>query len=231
MPSTNTAAPCLPNFFTEAKGPKGTTDVCKLQALYDGALGARGIYELRSYIGQETLFDNNTYTITSTYHYSGLLTMYTTHPTAFKSSTNPIEYRMTQLRSFAMTDAPDTFQQGAGALRNTRDWAKEKREELITAANGKTLDPGQSSLVSSTDSFVLLSSNEATHPKSETSADELALDVGTFTGSSHRTPVRAHTNLPPNVSLNRQSRKASQVSKRPSRRLEASQVIYREPRL
>ncbi len=231
VPSTNTAAPCLPNFFTEAKGPKGTTDVCKLQALYDGALGARGIHELRSYIGQETLFDNNTYTITSTYHHSGLLTMYTTHPTASESPTNPIEYRMTQLRSFAMTDAPDTFRQGAGALRNARDWAKEKREELITAANGKTLDPGQSSLVSSTDSSVSLSSNEATHPESETSADELALDVGTFTGSSHRTPVRAHTNLPPNVSLNRQSRKASQVSKRPSRRPEASQVIYREPRL
>ncbi len=78
-----------------------------------------------------------------------------------------------------MTDAPDTFRQEAGALRNVRDWAKEKREELITAANGKALDPGQSSLVSSTDSFVS-SSNEATHPESETSADELALDVGTF---------------------------------------------------
>ena len=231
VPSTNTAAPCLANFFTEAKGPKGTTDVCKLQALYDGALGARGVHELRSYIGQETLFDNNTYTITSTYHHSGLLTMYTTHPTASESPTNPIEYRMTQLRSFAMTDATDTFRQGAGALRNARDWAKEKREELIIAANGKALAPGQSSLVSSTDSFISLSSNEATHPESETSTDELALDVGTFASSSHRTPVRAQTNLPPKVSPNRQSMKASQVKKRPSRRPEASQVIYREPRL
>ena len=209
VPSTNTAAPCLPNFFTEGKGLNGTTAVCKRQALYDGALSARGIHELRSYIGQETLFDNNTYTITSTYHHSGLLTMYTTHPTASESPTNPIEYRMTKLRSFAMTDAPDTFRQGASALRNARDWAKEKREELITAANGKTLDPGQSSLVSFTDSSVSLSSNEVTHPESETSetsetsADELALDVGTFTGFSHRTPVRAHTNLSPNVFLNR----------------------------
>lgn len=231
VPSINTAAPCLPNFFTEGKGPKGTTDVCKLQALYDGALGARGIHELRSYIGQEMLFDNNTYTITSTYHHSGLLTMYTIHPTASESPINSIEYRMTQLRSFAMTDATDTFRQGASALRNARDWAKEKRDELITAANGKALAPGQSSLVSSTDSFVSLSSNEVTHPESETSTDELALDVGTFTSSSHRTPVRAQTNLPPKVSPNRQSMKASQVKKRPSRRPEASQVIYREPRL
>lgn len=231
VPSTNTAAPCLPNFFTEAKGPKGTTDVCKLQALYDGAVNARGIHELRSYIGQETLFDNNTYTITSTYHHSGLLTIYTTHPTASESPTNPIEYRMTQLRSFAMTDATDTFRQGAGALRNARDWAKEKREELITAANRKALALGQSSLVSSTDSFISLSSNETTHPESETSTNELALNVDTFTSSSHRSPVRAQTDLPPKMSSNRQSKKAPQVNKGPRRRPEASQVIYREHRL
>ena len=231
VPSTNTAAPCLPNFFTEAKGPKGTTDVCKRQALYDGAVGARRIHELRSYVGQETLFDNNAYTIASTYHHSGLLTMYTTHPTPSEAPTNPTEYRMTQLRSFAMTDAPDTFRQGASALRNARDWAEEKRKELIAAANGKVPDAEHSDLVSSTQSFVSLSSNEATHPESETSTDELALDVGMLTSSSHRTPVRAQTNLPPNVSPNRQSMKAPQVKKRPSRRPEASQVIYRKPRL
>ena len=108
---------------------------------------------------------------------------------------------------------------------------EEKRKELIAAANGEVLDTEHSDLVSSTQSFVSLSSNEATHPESETSTDELALDVGTFTSSSHRTPVRAQTNLPPKVSPNRQSIKASQVKKRPSRRPEASQVIYREPRL
>ena len=30
VPSTNIAAPCLPNFFTESKGLKGTIDVYKL---------------------------------------------------------------------------------------------------------------------------------------------------------------------------------------------------------
>ena len=44
-------------------------------------------------------------------------------------------------------------------------------------------------------------------------------------------PTCSQTNLPPKVSPNRQSMKASQVKKRPSRRPEASQVIYREPRL
>ena len=35
VPSTNTTAPCLPNFFTEGKGPNGNTAVCKRQALED----------------------------------------------------------------------------------------------------------------------------------------------------------------------------------------------------
>ncbi len=206
--------------------------MCKRQALYDGALGARGIHELRSYVDPETAYDNNAYTITSTYHGgTGALKLYSTHLTPSMSPDIPIEYRMTQLNGWDMTGNPDTFRQGASALRNARDWAKEKREELMIAANGKVPDAEHSDLVSSTQSFVSLSSNEATHPESETSTNELALDVGTLTSSSHRTPVRAQTNLPPKVSPNRQSMKATQVKKRPSRRPEASQVIYREPRL
>lgn len=122
VPSTNTAAPCLPNFFTEGKGPNGNTAVCKNQALYDGALGARGMHELRSYVDSETAYDNNAYAITSTYHGgSETLTVYTTHPIPFKYPKTSTEYRMTQLRSFAMTDASDTFQQGARVLRNARE--------------------------------------------------------------------------------------------------------------
>ncbi|MCJ1461990.1 hypothetical protein MMC07_000590 [Pseudocyphellaria aurata] len=138
VPSTNTAAPCLANFFVEGKGPKGTFAVCKRQALYDGALGARGMHELRSYVDPETALDNNAYTITSTYHGGvGDLTIYSTHPTPSNDPHNPIEYRMTQLRGWKMTDIPETFRQGASALRNARDWAKEKREELMIAANDK----------------------------------------------------------------------------------------------
>ena len=184
-PSIKKNAPLLANFFMEAKGPDGKASTNELQAMYDGALSARGIHELRSYIGQETLFDNNTYTITSTYHHSGFLKIYTTHPSASKSPINPIEYRMAQLRSFAMTDAPDAFRQGAGALRNARDWAKERREELISAANGKALDPGQSSLVSSTENFASLKSNVPTRPESETSDDELALSIDKFASQSY----------------------------------------------
>ena len=208
VPSTNTATPCLPNFFTEGKGPSGNPAVCKRQALYDGALGARGVHKLRSYVNPETAYDNNAYTITSTYHgSSGDLTIYSTHPTPSNDPQNPIEYRMTQLRGWKMTDTPETFRQGASALRNARDWAKEKREELIIAANGKVSD--------------------AEHPESETSADELTLDPNTLTSFSHRTPVRAQASLPPKVSSDRRSKKAS-VSKKPSRRPEAEEMHRQE---
>ena len=128
-----------PTFLQKAKASE-LTDVNKLQALYDGALGARAMHELRSYVDPDTAFDNNAYTITSTYHPSGLLAIHTTHPTPSGRPKIPIKYRMTQLRSFAMTDAPHTFRQGAGFLRNPREWAEEKWEELITAANSKMPD-------------------------------------------------------------------------------------------
>lgn len=140
VPSKNTAAPCLPNFFMEGKGPKGLTNVGKLQALYNGALGARGIHEIQSYIDPEQAHDDHAYVITSTYHAGpGALKLYATHRTQSSDPDRDYDFRMTQLRGWDMTDSPDTFRQGAGALRNARQWAKGKREELTAAANGKAL--------------------------------------------------------------------------------------------
>lgn len=109
MPSINPAVLYLPNFFTKGKGPNRNTAVYKRQALYDGAVGARGVHKLRSYVNSEMADNNNIYTIISTYYYSSLLTVYTFHPTTSKNTTNPTKYYITQLRSFAITDHPDTF--------------------------------------------------------------------------------------------------------------------------
>ncbi len=82
VPSTNESAPCLPNFFAEGKDPTGSAPVARRQALYDGALAARGVHMLRSYIDPETAFDNKSYTITSTYHGgTGTLAIFANHPT------------------------------------------------------------------------------------------------------------------------------------------------------
>ncbi len=225
VPSTNTASPCVPNFYTEGKGPNGNTTVCKNQALYDGALGARGIHELRSYVDPGTAYNNNAYTITSTYHGgSSDLTIYSTHPTPSKDPQNPIEYRMTQLRGWKMTDIPETFRQGATALRNARDWAKEKREELIIAANGKALNMENPGIDSSGNSFLSQSTNESpftneiVNGESETSADELGLDTQTDDSPAYRTPVEVRTDRSPRVSSHRRSKKkALRANKKPGR--------------
>lgn len=60
--STNKNAPCLPNFFAEEKGPNGSAPIAKRKAVYDGALDARGVNKLQSYVDPGTTHDNNTYT-------------------------------------------------------------------------------------------------------------------------------------------------------------------------
>ena len=138
VPSTDLSASILPNHFTEGKGPKGTADVAKRQAMYDGAVGARAMHHFQSYGHVEPVYDDNAYTITSSYS-NGLLQMYTTHPTAPTNPGGQPEYHMNQLNNWGMTGNPETFRQGATAYRNARDWAKEKRDEMIEAANQKAV--------------------------------------------------------------------------------------------
>lgn len=109
MSLTNTAALCLLNFFMKSKDFNNDMLTCKNQALYDGALSVWGIYELQSYVDSETAHDNKAYIITLTYYLSELLIMYTTYAVTFKNSKHQIEYCMTQLNSFAMTDNSNTF--------------------------------------------------------------------------------------------------------------------------
>ena len=181
-------------------------------------MNTRAVYKIRSYVGQKTLFDNKVYTITTIYHSSDFLNIYAVYSTAFENSTDSIEYRMTQLRSFAMTDAPNTFRKKTDALRNSRDWAKKKREEFITAANSKISNTEYSEIVSVTQSLISPSLNEFTHAEFETSADELALEIDTSNSSSHKSSANTRTILPPKIASNGQSKKASRVNRKPDRR-------------
>ncbi|EEP80989.1 predicted protein [Uncinocarpus reesii 1704] len=137
IPFTQHALPVLPNFFLEVKGPGGTLIDLTRQACYDGALGARGINCLQSYKRARQVYDNNAYTVTAIYH-GGLLKLFTTHLSAPKVKGGEAEYIMTQLRAFCMTDETQ-FREGAAAYRNARDWAKDKRDELIRAANERLI--------------------------------------------------------------------------------------------
>lgn len=174
IPSTQQCAPALPNFFMEVKGPDGSGAVAKRQVCYDGTVGARAIHALRSFGVKDpkTVYDNNVYTITSAYHSAtGTLQLFTTHPTLLAESP---EYHMNQVRSFAMTDTVEAFRQGASALRNARDWAKETRHKLIVAANDRV--EGMPRESAATEEISVL----------DTSADKLALGSSEGPNSSHR---------------------------------------------
>lgn len=134
VPSTHQHAPAAPNFFTEARPPQGEADVVKRQACYNGALGARAMHKLQSYGQTEPVFDNNAYTITSTYH-NGQLLIYATHPTSTITPGNLPEYHMTSVDGFTLIGNPDACRRGLTAFRNGRDWAQEQRDRFISAAN------------------------------------------------------------------------------------------------
>ena len=212
--STNTVSSCVLNFYTKRKDLNDNTTVCKNQALYDDALRVRKIHELQSYVDSETTYNNNAYTITSTYHDdSSDLTIYSTHSTSFKDSQNSIEYCMTQFKEWKMTNISKPFRQEAIALRNARNWAKEKREELIIATNGKTLNMKNSGIDSSENSFLSQSTNESSftneivNEKFETSADELGLNTQTDDSLAYRISVEVRTNRSLRVSSHRRFKK------------------------
>lgn len=190
IPSTHQQAPALPNFFTEIKGPDGNGAVAKLQACYDGAIGARGIRKLEAFEMEnaETVYDNSAHTITSTYHSAtGTLQMYAIYPTQSTNDENLTEYYMTQLGGWALTGSSEQFRQGASAFRNARDWAKEKRNMLIATANGRAIRiPNETSTLESSAHSVSQSTIEPVALESDTSADELSQHVNQDSSFSNK---------------------------------------------
>lgn len=214
MSLTNAVTLCLLNFFIKNKDFKELTDVCKNRAMYDEALDVWRIHELRSYIDLKITFDNNTYTIASTYYSSELLIMYTTHSVKFTNSKNSIEYRITQLNFYAMTENSDSFWQEADAWRNVRKYMNANRKTFIAAANAKALNAKISELDSFTQSLISFSSNESILSKSKTSADELALNLDVFHSFNHTTSIQAWTKASLKRSLNERLKKISQIKKK-----------------
>ena len=143
MPSNLAGRLCLPNFFIELKGPLGIYGEVRRQACYNGVLGARAMHKLRCLTYEDDALDGNAYTITATFaggEGSHTLTLYAVHPLSSKrgrasdDSELAIDYRMTLLRSFALCDSQQTYEEGVTALRNAYDWAKEQRNTLVAEA-------------------------------------------------------------------------------------------------
>jgi hypothetical protein len=142
IPTKHADVPVAPNFFLEAKAPRGGADVALRQALHDGAIGARAMHALQNYGEEKPGFDGNAYSCSSTYHAgTGTLQLYTHHVTAPTAPGGRPEYHMTKLRGFDMTDSRETFVQGATVFRNARDLAQRHRDSFIQMANTRARQP------------------------------------------------------------------------------------------
>ena len=125
-------APFLPNFFTEAKGPRGSMDIAIAQAVYDGAFGARAMHYTRN-AGSSTDFDSKSYTFSATYA-NGVLELYAHFLTRADGPATSICYHMSPLGSWSIKHSVKTFREGVTAFRNLRDLAHKMRTELADIA-------------------------------------------------------------------------------------------------
>lgn len=143
IPTNHGQAPVAPNFFLEAKAPKGGADVLRRQACLDGAYGARAMHALQNYGKETPECDGNAYTFSSTYHAgTGTLAIYSHHITPPPAEGERPEYHMTQLNGYMVTGNKNAYIDGAGALRNTREMAKNFRDKFIRKANTRAAAVG-----------------------------------------------------------------------------------------
>lgn len=154
LPTTARDIVC-PNFIVHVKGPAGDPETAKVQAVYDGALAARGMEALRAY-GGEGAGDGDgeplARTITCTFA-DGVLRMYAVHyfsrtpsgrmPKLLQqepSWAEDAEYVTSFIGSWLMHDSLEDFRRGAAAFRNGLDWAHRQRDEAIGRANAKAIE-------------------------------------------------------------------------------------------
>ncbi|KAI3394029.1 hypothetical protein diail_3293 [Diaporthe ilicicola] len=148
-----------PNFIVHVKGPDGKPRVAKIQAVYDGALAARGMQALwefgREGDGEDDVQTAVARTITCTFA-DGILRMFAVarrHGGARLQRLQPqtrlppedIEYVTSRIGSWLMAEKLDDFRDGALAFRNGLEWARRQRDRLIEQANRKARIAGAGS--------------------------------------------------------------------------------------
>lgn len=152
VPTNHGRAPVAPNFFVEAKAPRGGADVAKRQACLDGAVGARAMHSLQNFGEEVPIYDGGAHSFSSTYHAgTGTLQIYAHHATGPKHEEGRPEYHMTQIDGWQMTGNIDTFRRGAAAFRNARDLARHHRETFIKGANARALETEPGTVARNTD--------------------------------------------------------------------------------
>ena len=127
--------PCLPNFFLELKGPVGTIECAKRQALYDGTLGARGMLCARR-AATDREFDNIAQTFSGIYA-SDNLRLYAHWVTQPQGVNSDYHYHMCTLGQYIITTSAEDFQTAVMAFRNLRDHAAQLRTSIANVVERK----------------------------------------------------------------------------------------------
>ena len=134
-PSKTRRCPMVPNCFLEFGGSWLPAPVMKRNACYHGALGARGIWHLQTYGKHDPLYaDENAYTFSSTLC-NGTLKIYATHPVISSNTSHSIQYHMTRLGTWTLTDSLEDFQSGFNTFGRIVTYAEELRIGIVEKAN------------------------------------------------------------------------------------------------
>ncbi|KAK7743783.1 hypothetical protein SLS53_003802 [Cytospora paraplurivora] len=139
IPTKEPAAPRAPNFFFEAKSINRLPTEGERQLAQDLAVGARAIDALRNFGSDTVDQDGNAYTIGATYHGNGQLKLYSAHRTT--DHTGQTGTYITELNAYAMTG--DSHWDGIRAFRNSRDMAKEFRNDALRTANSRAREAAE----------------------------------------------------------------------------------------
>jgi len=160
LPTTAQDILC-PNFVVHVKGPEGKQKTAEIQAVYDGALAARGMEALWEFANPGENHAPIARTLTCTFS-DGVLKMFAVarrsrsrdpgvgtssmqrlHADADTSLTD-VEYVTTRLGSWFVCDELDGFRRGAAAFRNGLEWARQQHEEAIERPNRRAVALGPS---------------------------------------------------------------------------------------
>ena len=222
VPSRQQHFPFLPNFFTEAKGPDGTVGVAHLQAAHDGAVGARGMHRTENLGRRRETFDNKARTVSSILDGAGHLRIFSHHISKPTGRGYPPQTHMTPLRSYSLTDSPETFRQVLGAYRNASDHAHHHRTETIKNAHRRSgiITPRPLS-IAPRPNLTPLSCQTPVAESSDSDTDSSS-EAEDSDGSDHRASSRARAKgktLKPKVVFASPQRPAKRASSPPRREL------------
>lgn len=140
MPSTNLFAPIIPPFLMIEGAATTTSPILQRKAWYNSIFAASAMHQVRSHILLQPLNGKKAYVITASYEpREALLTLYVTHTVLSNNPAPPFEYHTVVCSSWNLENEAETFRTAISALKNTREWAWDQRDDMVRLLNGMVM--------------------------------------------------------------------------------------------